>query len=102
MIRTMNRADKYRFILRLLLFLLLYVMLQCLLIYYRHFQHIKWTGQQLDQYSTKQFVFVCRHGSVRFAVSTVRLFHFTVKSKVLQLVQKSEVLHLGQERRALR
>ena len=40
MIQTMNRADEYRFILRLLLFLLLSVMLQCLLIYYRHFQHI--------------------------------------------------------------
>ena len=40
MIQTMNRADKYRFILPLLLFLLLSVMLQCLLIYYRHFQHI--------------------------------------------------------------
>ena len=40
MIQTMNRADKYRFTLRLLLFLLLSVMLQCLLIYYRHLQHI--------------------------------------------------------------
>ena len=38
--QTMNRADEYRFVLRLLLFLLLSVMLQCLLIYYRHFQHI--------------------------------------------------------------
>ena len=40
MIPTMNRAGKYRFILRLLLFLLLSVMLQCLHIFYRHFQHI--------------------------------------------------------------
>ena len=39
-IQTMNRDDKYRFILRLLLFLSLSVVLQCLLIYYRHFQHI--------------------------------------------------------------
>ena len=36
----MNRADKYRFILRLLLFLLLSVMLRCLRIYYRQCQHI--------------------------------------------------------------